>query len=60
MTAGSGSGVADVTAEVREGSYGTKVGAIEPGGAEFVPLSDRHGKPIALFATWMSDRKSVV
>ena len=54
MTAGSGSGVADVTAEVREGSYGTKVGAIEPGGAEFVPLSDRHGKPIALFATWMS------
>ena len=47
-------GVAEVVAEVREGTYGAKVGAVEPGGAEFVPLSDRHGKPIGLFATWMS------
>jgi nucleobase:cation symporter-1, NCS1 family len=43
-----------VTAEVREGVYGDKVGAVEPGGAEFIPLSDRHGKPLALFWTWMS------
>ena len=39
---------------VREGVYGDKVGAVEPGGAEFIPLSDRHGKPLQLFWTWMS------
>jgi purine-cytosine permease-like protein len=43
-----------VVAEVREGDYGTKVGAVEPGGAEFIALKERHGKPIGLFATWMS------
>ena len=43
-----------VVAEVREGDYGTKVGTIEPGGAGFIPLDERHGKPIGLFATWMS------
>lgn len=43
-----------VVAEVREGDYGSKVGTIEPGGAEFIPLKDRHGRPIGLFATWMS------
>jgi len=44
----------EVVAAVREGEYGAKVGTIEPGGAEFIPLSERHGKPIGLFATWMS------
>jgi NCS1 family nucleobase:cation symporter-1 len=39
---------------VREGSYGEKVAAIEPGGAEFIPLADRHGRPRRLFRTWMS------
>lgn len=43
-----------VVADVREGEYGAKVAAVEPGGAEFIPLSERHGKPIALFWTWMS------
>lgn len=43
-----------VVAEVREGDYGSKVGTIEPGGAGFIPLDERHGKPIGLFATWMS------
>src|SRR5438477_5473288 len=43
-----------VPAEVREGTYGAKVTAVEPGGAEFVPLSDRHGRPLQLFWTWMS------
>jgi purine-cytosine permease-like protein len=43
-----------VTAEVREGVYGDKVVAVEPGGAEFIPLTDRHGKPLKLFWTWMS------
>ena len=43
-----------VVAEVREGQYGSKVVAVEPGGAEFIPLSDRHGKPHQLFWTWMS------
>src|SRR3954453_13130959 len=44
----------EVSAEVREGSYGTKVTAVEPGGAGFIPLHERHGRPINLFWTWMS------
>ena len=39
---------------IREGSYGTKVAAVEPGGAEFIPLNERHGKPLQLFWTWTS------
>jgi NCS1 nucleoside transporter family len=40
--------------EVREGTYGEKVIAVEPGGAEFIPLSERHGRPLNLFWTWTS------
>lgn len=40
--------------EVREGSYGTKVAAVEPGGAEFIPVEERHGRPLGLFWTWTS------
>jgi nucleobase:cation symporter-1, NCS1 family len=47
-------GALQVTAEVREGVYGDKVVAVEPGGAEFISLSERHGTPIRLFWTWMS------
>jgi NCS1 family nucleobase:cation symporter-1 len=43
-----------VVADVREGEYGDRVAAVEPGGAEFIPLDERHGKPIALFWTWIS------
>ncbi|MCW2911581.1 MAG: putative purine-cytosine permease yxlA, partial [Actinomycetia bacterium] len=39
---------------VREGSYGTKVATVEPGGAEFIPLNERHGTPLQLFWTWTS------
>jgi NCS1 nucleoside transporter family len=39
---------------VREGDYGTHVIAVEPGGAEFIPLNERHGRPIQLFWTWTS------
>ncbi len=39
---------------VREGSYGEKVAAVEPGGAEFIPLNERHGRPLQLFWTWTS------
>jgi nucleobase:cation symporter-1, NCS1 family len=39
---------------VREGEYGSKVTAIEPGGIEYIPDSERHGTPIQLFWTWMS------
>ncbi|MBV9485921.1 MAG: cytosine permease [Frankiaceae bacterium] len=42
------------TTEIREGEYGEKVAAVEPGGAEFIPLDERHGKPLNLFWTWMS------
>jgi nucleobase:cation symporter-1, NCS1 family len=40
--------------EVREGTYGEKVIAVEPGGAEFIPLGERHGRPLQLFWTWTS------
>jgi NCS1 nucleoside transporter family len=40
--------------EVREGTYGEKVIAVEPGGAEFIPLTERHGNPLQLFWTWTS------
>lgn len=43
-----------VGADVREGEYGTRVTAVEPGGAEFIPLDERHGKPLNLLWTWMS------
>src|SRR5437762_1908630 len=39
---------------VREGSYGTQLMAVEPGGAEFIPLGERHGRPLSLFWTWTS------
>ncbi|GAA4844427.1 cytosine permease [Actinomycetospora corticicola] len=39
---------------VREGVYGDKVVAVEPGGAEFIPLAERHGRPRQLFWTWCS------
>jgi nucleobase:cation symporter-1, NCS1 family len=39
---------------VREGSYGSQVMSVEPGGAEFIPLNERHGRPLQLFWTWTS------
>jgi NCS1 family nucleobase:cation symporter-1 len=48
------SGTALIEADVREGTYGDKVAAIEPGGAEYIPLSERHGKPLQQFWTWVS------
>ncbi|MBJ7595393.1 MAG: cytosine permease [Candidatus Dormibacteraeota bacterium] len=39
---------------VREGVYGDSVAAIEPGGVEYIPAAERHGRPIELFWTWMS------
>jgi NCS1 family nucleobase:cation symporter-1 len=46
--------VSDAGIEVREGTYGDKVIAVEPGGAEFIPLDERHGRPLQLFWTWTS------
>jgi len=40
--------------EIREGAYGEKVLAVEPGGIEAIPESDRHGKARDLFALWSS------
>jgi NCS1 nucleoside transporter family len=40
--------------DIREGHYGDKVTAVEPGGVEFIPLEERHGRPRDLFWTWMS------
>lgn len=39
---------------VREGVYGERVAAVEPGGVEFIPRSERHGHPSQLFWTWTS------
>src|SRR5262252_6854874 len=39
---------------VREGDYGDRVMTVEPGGAEFIALHERHGRPIQLFWTWTS------
>jgi len=44
----------EVPVEVREGTYGDAVVVVEPGGAEFIPLSERHGVPRTLFGTWTS------
>src|SRR6266487_2356734 len=43
-----------IEADVREGTYGDKVAAVEPGGAEFIPLSERHGTPLQQFWTSVS------
>jgi len=51
VTQGSG---AEAGVLVREGTYGTQVMTVEPGGAEFIPLNERHGRPIQLFWTWTS------
>jgi nucleobase:cation symporter-1, NCS1 family len=34
--------------------YGDKVVAVEPGGVEFIPLDERHGRPLNLIWTWAS------
>ena len=39
---------------VREGDYGESLMTVEPGGAEFIPLHERHGRPLQLFWTWTS------
>jgi purine-cytosine permease-like protein len=44
----------EVPVEVRDGTYGDLVAAVEPGGAEFIPLSERHGVTRTLFGTWTS------
>ncbi len=43
-----------IEADVREGTYGDRIATIEPGGAEYIPLSERHGKPHQQFWTWVS------
>jgi NCS1 nucleoside transporter family len=39
---------------IREGDYGDRVVAVEPGGIEYIPEHERHGGPVQLFWTWMS------
>src|SRR6201986_841949 len=36
------------------GKFGTQGFEVEPGGAEFIPLNERHGRPIQLFWAWTS------
>ena len=42
------------TVPVREGRYGDRVVAVEPGGVELIPESERHGRPLDLLWTWTS------
>jgi len=46
--------MATTASEVADRHYGAKVTAVEPGGAEAIPLAERHGKPIQLLWTWTS------
>jgi NCS1 nucleoside transporter family len=39
---------------IRPGDYGTRVGTVEPGGIEFIQLTERHGSPLQLLWTWTS------
>ncbi|MCW2903676.1 MAG: cytosine permease [Streptosporangiaceae bacterium] len=39
---------------VREGRYGERITAVEPGGVGFIPLGERHGRPLQLLWTWTS------
>jgi NCS1 family nucleobase:cation symporter-1 len=39
---------------IREGDYGDRIVAVEPGGIEFIPEHERHGGPLMLFWTWLS------
>src|ERR1700730_158606 len=53
---GAAVGLRDLEAEipVREGEYGDRVLAVEPGGIEYIALNERHGTPRQLFWTWNS------
>jgi NCS1 family nucleobase:cation symporter-1 len=51
---GSAARTALIEADVREGTYGDRVAAVEPGGAEYIPASERHGTPLQQFWTWTS------
>ena len=46
--------LADRPVPVREGQYGSRVVAVEPGGIVYIPEGERHGHPLDLFWTWMS------
>src|ERR671930_1777986 len=39
---------------VREGEYGDRVLAVEPGGIGYIRDEERHGGPLRLFWTWNS------
>lgn len=55
MTAGPADPTGTVAGEpVRPGTYGDRVVAVEPGGVEFIPAGDRHGRPLQLLWTWTS------
>lgn len=45
---------ASLTEKPVDRHYGAQIGAVEPGGAEGIPLAERHGKPIQLLWTWTS------
>ena len=44
----------DGAVPIREGEYGDRVAAVEPGGIEYISDRERHGGPLKLFWTWMS------
>ncbi|MBV8931160.1 MAG: cytosine permease [Kutzneria sp.] len=43
-----------VEPSTRPGVYGERVAAVEPGGVERIPETERHGSPVQLFWTWAS------
>src|SRR3954452_14892098 len=47
------------TEPATDGSYRSKIVAVEPGGNEFIAEADRHGKTSQLFWTWTSPNLEV-
>jgi len=45
---------ADVVDDPTTRDYGAKIAAVEPGGVEFIPHHERHGRPLQLLWTWAS------
>lgn len=46
--------MSEAAVPIREGEYGERVAAVEPGGIEVIPDDERHGHPRSLFWTWFS------
>ncbi len=54
LISGNHSHMTSVVIPEADRDYGAKVTTVEPGGAELIPLTERHGRPLQLLWTWTS------